>query len=222
MRMGGNRYPCTLLVRGKAMRKILYILLLVSVGLNAQRKIQLDRAAPSGAIANHLLFASIQQSANSVTPSELYTLGDAADPNSETNTVQEGSGATGWHDNSGSDITFTSVAGDATSYAMHMELSGSNAARAEWYVDLSSGVTYDVVIRGRASAASKVRLIDWQSPNTGDYAGISSQPFLTTSWATYNLTVSPSVTETYRVWFDFNGETSGDWGEIESISIIAQ
>lgn len=169
-----------------------------------------------------MLLASIQQASGGAPPSELYTLGDAADPNNETNTVQEGSGATGWHDNSGSDIAFSSVAGDQTTYAMRMDLSSTNAARAEWYVDLTGGTVYDFVVRGRASAASTVRIIDPQSPNTGNYASISSQPFLTTSWATYNLTLSPSVTETYRIWFDFVGEDASDWGEIELISIIAQ
>lgn len=200
------------------MRNILYILFLVSVGLSAQRKIQMDRSAPNGAVASALLMASFSETA----PSELYTLGDAADPVSETNTVATGSGTSGWHDNSGSDITFSSVAGNETSYAMRMALTSSNAARGEWQVPLTGGATYDVVIKARASAGTKVRIIDWQEIGTGTYAGISSQPYLTTSWATYNLTVSPTVTDTYRVWFDFNGETSGDWGEIESISIIAQ
>lgn len=162
----------------------------------------------------------VEQASGGTAPSELYTLGDAADPNNETNTVTT-SGASGWHDNSGSDITFTSTTGDATSYAIRMELSSSNAARAELYIDLESGVTYDFVIRGRASAATKVRILDPRGLG-GDYASISSQPYMTTSWATYNLTLSPPTTDTYRIWFDFNGETSGDWGEIESISIIAQ
>lgn len=207
------------------MKKIFYILLFFTVGLNAQRKLHLDRPMPSGQLAGLLLELSRQQqiAANPPAPSELYTLADAAgDTGNESNTVVTGSGATGWHDNSGSDIAFSSVAGDQTTYAMRMDLSSTNAARAEWYVDLTGGTVYNYVIRGRASAASTVRIIDPQSPNTGDYASISSQPFLTTSWATYNLTLSPSVTETYRIWFDFVGEDASDWGEIEIISIIAQ
>lgn len=186
--------------------KLIYIFLLVSFCSFGQSK---------------MLQASIQQASGGAAPSELYTFGDAADPNNETNTVATGAGASGWHDNSGSDITFTSTTGDATSYAIRMELSSSNAARAELYIDLEAGVTYDYVIRGRASAATKVRILDPRGLG-GDYASINSQPYMTTSWATYNLTLSPPTTDTYRIWFDFNGETSGDWGEIESISIIAQ
>jgi hypothetical protein len=147
----------------------------------------------------------------------LYQAGDAADPVNETNTVDAG-----WTDQSGSDISFSSVANDTDGYVVRGIISSANAARAQYVVSLEAGVVYDYVIRGRASAASKIRIIDPQRTDGAEYAAINSQPYMTTSFATYNLTLSPTVTGTYNLWFDFNGETSGDWFEIDLISLTPQ
>ena len=182
--------------------KLIYIFLLVSFCSFGQSK---------------MLQASIQQASGGAAPSELYPFDDAAGPNN-TNAAPDA----GWSDVYSNGSATESVESDGSGgYRLKFEISNTSNYRPYFLVELEAGVVYDYVIEGLANASSQVRIIDPQIPG-GAYANISSQPFLTASNATYNLTLSPSTTGTYRIQYNFQSPSSGDWLALRKVSIIAQ
>jgi len=148
---------------------------------------------------------------------ELYPFDDAAGPN-DTNTPPDAA----WADVYSNGTANESVESDGSGgYGLKFEIDNTGNYRPYFLVNLTAGVVYDYVVNGAANAASQIRILDPQIPG-GDYAGISSQPFFTTSNATYNLTLSPPTTGTYRIQYNFNSPSSDDWVRLNSISIQAQ
>lgn len=205
--------------RHTVMKKLIYITFLLSLSLNAQRKIDLDRPASAGHIAGALLELSRnQQLASTPSASEAYTFGDAADFNNETDAVNAG-----WTSGSYGDITINSVSDGSGGFMISSSISSATSARLRIAVPLVGGVTYDYIVEGRETGSgASGRIIDPRKTDNTDYAAISSQPLLTATFATYNLTLSPPTSGDYWIQFDFIGEASGHGIDIKSIRITPQ
>ncbi|UII79994.1 hypothetical protein [Flagellimonas sp. CMM7] len=186
------------------MRKLLYILFFIISAANAQ---QFEAA----------YLSSVQQ-ANTGGSSEYYTLGDAADSNNETNTVD---GAWGNVFSNATTLTYSSVSDGSGGFAIRGEIDGSDAARAK--VDLgeipAGTYTLTTEMRGQGTNA-RMRLIN---PTN---ATLSSQPLTTTNlnWTSMNVTMTVATTANVTINIDFfsSTEAAGQAVEIKYISIVPQ
>lgn len=151
-----------------------------------------------------------------VGPTNLYDGNDAA---------TAGGGltvASGWYDTY-SHGTFSALPDGEGGNCIRLTAVNSSNCRATYIVALESGKTYDFNIRIREGVGAAGRIITPRQTNGGSsYGSLSSQPNTTTSWNTYNLTLTVPSTGDYRIWFNMTGVTTGEYIEISNLEIFEQ